>query len=90
MKRSAFCAEKSRHASAHQHALYVFIVCSLQYCVRVGAVDPLATASEGTPRPIPSQAVYRSLYQRSLDADPAAATLFPRVARVHPWVVYAC
>ena len=86
-KRSAFCTEKSRH---HQHALHVCIARSLQYCVRVDTVGPLAFASENTPRLVHSQAVHRSLYQRPLDADLAATTLSPRVARVHPRIVYAC
>jgi hypothetical protein len=60
----AFCTEKSRHTFAHRHALHAFIVRNLQYCVRVGTVGPLAITSEGASRLIPSQAVYRSLYQR--------------------------
>lgn len=89
-KRAAIYTEKSRHAFAHQHALHVVIICSLQHCVRVGAVGPLAFAAEVAPRPIPPQAICRSLYQGSLDVDLATATLVPRIPRVHPRIVYAC
>ena len=90
MKRVAICTEKPRHGFAYQHALHALIVCSVQYCVRVGAVGALTLASEGAPCPIPSQAVCWPLYQRPLDVDLAVATFVPRVARVHTRIVYAC
>lgn len=87
---AAVCSKKSRHAPAHLHVLHVFIVCSFQCCVRRGAVGPLAVAPQGTPCPIPSQAVCRSLYKRTLDVNLAIAILLLRVSRVHPRSVYAC